>query len=659
MNYPVSPVVTAAQSGIVPPASARFRWFLTGLLLAGWLLAAPFCLVAQTYNVLLIPDSLKKNARAIVREQEYILEIKSPARAVVKEHHVYTIFNENADNIGGFFTSYGKFNSINSVSLSLYDAMGKEIKHVKKKDMEDHSYEDGFSLATDERYKTYNFYYKVYPYTVDYTEEDEYTGILDFDDWKPLYSSGISTQHSKYVIIAPKDYQVRYKLVNCNYQPVITESGDKKIYTWEAANLPARIMEANGPRWTEIAPYVMLAPSEFEAQGYKGNMSTWTDYGKFINQLRIGRDVLPEDIKKKVHELTDQLKTPREKIYTLYDFLQKNTHYISIQLGIGGWQPFPADYVATKRYGDCKALSNYMVALLKEAGIKGKYVEIRAGADAAYMVEDFPSFQSNHVITCVPLEKDTVWLECTSQTESPDYMGSFTGGRKGILIDEDGGHVVRTPSYSSRDNTRCRSVNAVIDGEGNLDAEVNTRYSGLLQELPHGLMHEISNDEREKYLNRLFHLPTYKVDKSSYEEVKGTIPVVKEYLHVLSPNYANVTGKRLFIAPDLFDKSNTRLPADSVRRYDFIEKEAFTEVDSITIKIPAGYRSEAIPQDISIDGKFGKYAASVKVSDDKIIYYRRWEEAASRFPASDYAELVKFYEQLYKADHNRIVLVKN
>src|SRR5258708_26745179 len=111
-----------------------------------------------------------------------------------------------------------------------------------------------------------------------------------------------------------------------------------------------------------------------------------------------------------------------------------------------------------------------MVALLKEAGIKGKYVEIRAGSDAVFMIEDFPSFQSNHVITCVPMEKDTIWLECTSQTESPNYMGSFTGGRKGILIDEDGGHVVKTPSYSSRDNTRRRFVNAGIHAEGNLAA---------------------------------------------------------------------------------------------------------------------------------------------------------------------------------------------
>jgi len=621
------------------------------------LLALSFSVSAQSFDVGLIPDSLKKDARAIVREEEYILEIKSPSKAVTKEHHAYTILNEKADNIGGYTSWYDKFISINSVTGTLYDAGGKEIKRVKKKDMGDFS-AVGENLMDDERYKEFNFYCRLYPYTVDYQEEDEVTGILAFDRWRPLYSSGISTQHSKYVIIAPKDYVVRYKPVNCNYQPVITESGDKKIYTWEVSNLPARHTEVAGPDWSQIAPHVLFAPSDFEAQGYKGNMSTWENFGKFINQLRAGRDVLPDDVKKKVHELTDHLTDTRQKVYALYDYLQKNTRYINVSLGIGGWQPFPAQYVATKRYGDCKALSNYMVALLKEAGINGKYVVIYGGEDEPDLVADFPSLQGNHIVSCVPLGKDTIWLECTSQTVSPDFMGSFTGNRKAILIDDDGGHIVRTPFYTAADNTRCRVVDASISEEGNLDADVNTGYTGVRQELPHDLMNELSGDQREKYLNDLFNLPTYKVDKSHYEEQKGTIPVVKEYLHVLSPSYASVSGRRLFVNPDLFDRSSYRLPTDSVRHYDFVDERAFLDIDSITLKIPAGYQPEAVPADLSIDSKFGKYHTSVKVSPDRIVYYRRYEESANRFPPADYPDLVKFYERLYKADHSRIVLVK-
>jgi hypothetical protein len=95
-----------------------------------------------------------------------------------------------------------------------------------------------------------------------------------------------------------------------------------------------------------------------------------------------------------------------------------------------------------------------------------------------------------------------------------------------------------------------------------------------------------------------------------------------------------------------------------VRHYDFVDERAFLDIDSITLKIPAGYQPEAVPADLSIDSKFGKYHTSVKVSPDRIVYYRRYEESANRFPPADYPDLVKFYERLYKADHSRIVLVK-
>ena len=614
---------------------------------------------AQTYSVALIPDSLKKGARAILREEEIVLEIKSPEKAIEKEHKVFTIINESGDNIGGYSSWYDKFTSINWIDGVLYDAMGKEMKKVKKKDMTDRSYVSEETLADDVRIKTHNFYCRTYPYTVDYSEEDEMKGILHFSEWAPLYSSGISTQHSKYVIIAPASYQVRYKPVNCNFQPVITTTGDKKVYTWEIGNLPAQAKEFAGPAWVDITPHVLFAPSDFEAQGYKGNMSSWENFGKFINLLRAGRDVLPENVRLKVHELTDHISDKRQKVYALYDYMQKNTRYISIQLGIGGWQPFPADYVAAKRYGDCKALSNFMVALLKEAGIKADYVVIYGGRDEPEIVDDFPSLQGNHIVTCVPMGKDSIWLECTSQTVSPDFMGSFTGNRKAILIDDDGGHIVRTPFYSAADNTRCRVVDATISDDGTLDASVNTRYSGCRGETPSALMNELSGDERQKYLNELFNLPTYSVDKSHYDEQKGTIPIVMEYLHVTSPSYASVSGKRLFVNPDLFDRSSYRLPADSVRHYDFVDKQAFTDVDSVLLKIPAGYQPEAVPADIAIDSKFGKYTARVKVMADRIVYYRRYEETVGRFPPADYPELVKFYDRLYKADHNRVVLVKS
>jgi hypothetical protein len=536
--------------------------------------------------------------------------------------------------------------------------MGKEIKHTKKSDWKDYSAYDGFSLLSDNRYKENEFYSAEYPYTVEYEEEDDCNGTQSFPTWMPLHQPRMSVQYSKFTVIAPADYIVRYKQFNLSTAPVITQKGNTKIYTWEIRNLPSQKNEINAPPFSEIAPAIIFAPSEFEVDGYKGDMTTWEGYGKFMYQLIKGRDVLPDNIKRKVHELTDHLGNGPEKIYALYDFLQKNTRYISIQLGIGGWQPFEASYVAEKKYGDCKALSNYMIALLKEAGITGKYVEIYGGQSPPSFDEDFPHSQSNHVISCVPLGKDTVWLECTSQTVSPGYMGSFTGNRKAILIDETGGHIVNTPVYNVADNVQLRMVKAIADEEGNLTADIQNNYTGLQQDFPHSLMLDASKEEREKYLNRMFSMPTYTIIKSDYKEHKGIIPSVDEYLQIKLSNYASVTGKRLFISPNIFGGATEKLSADTARKYDYIIKDAYRDIDSVEITIPGGYQLETLPKEVVLQTKFGKYISSVKITGNRIVYYRQMEQNSGRIAASEYNELVKFYEQVYKSDKSKVVLVK-
>lgn len=613
---------------------------------------------AQEYNVLLIPDSLRKGADVVKRYEEYVLTIKSPAKYTLYEKHAYTILNSSGNGYSRYLTNYDRFTSINSVSGKLFNMMGKEIKHSKKNDWKDYSAYDGFSLLSDSRYKENEFFSAEYPYTVEYEEEDDNDGTQAFPRWMPQRRPQMAVQYSKFTIVAPLDYIVRYKNLNFKGEPAISEKGDIRIYTWEIKNIPAKKTEVNAPEFSEIAPAVIFAPSKFEVQGYKGDMSSWEEYGKFMYQLIKGRDVLPDEIKRKVHELTDHLGNNREKINVLYDFLQKNTRYISIQLGIGGWQPFEAAYVAEKKYGDCKALSNYMIALLKEAGIQGKYVEIYGGDSPPPFIKDFSFSQSNHVISCVPLEKDTVWLECTSKTKSPGYMGSFTGNRNAILIDESGGHIVHTPVYKTSDNLQVRVMKAVTDSEGNLRADITNTYTGLQQDFPHSLMFDATKEEREKYLNQMFNLPTYKIVKSDYKEYRAVIPAVEESLQIELNRYATITGKRLFINPNIFGFTGERPLADTTRKYDYIIDDSYRDIDSVEIKIPDGYKPESVPKDNSFETKFGRYISSLKIQDSKIIYYRMMEQNSGRIPPSEYNDLVKFYDQVNKADRGKLVLVK-
>ena len=432
-----------------------------------------------------------------------------------------------------------------------------------------------------------------------------------------------------------------------------------KTYSWEVKNIAAVESEYAMPSWYEVTTSVFIATEKFTLEDYEGSNASWKDFGKFVYDLKKGRDQLPDNIKQKVHELTDGLPDVKDKIAVLYKYMQDNTRYISIQLGIGGWQPFDAKYVGTKKYGDCKALSNFMYSLLKEAGIYSVYTVITASDEDDYLLTDLPCSQFNHVILFVPDGKDTTWLECTSQTKAAGYIGGQTSNRYAIAVDENGGTLVRTPKYGAKENLEIRRIQATVNPDGHLDAVIKTKYEAEQQDRVHAFINGLSKDKLMEFLKEDIELPTYDIKNFDYKEQKGPLPVVDETLELVASNYATVSGKRIFVVPNIITRTHRRLKDDEDRKYELVLGFAFTDIDTVEINLPEGYTSESMPQDVRIESKFGKYSASVKLSENKMTYYRSYEHFSGRFPAKDYDDLVKFYDSIYKADRNKVVLVKN
>src|SRR5450432_162561 len=637
--------------------SAKLRVCLTGLFLF-----LQIYLSAQdkseNYIKGAIPDSLTKGADAVCRLDEQEVEILSPGKIVVRERHVYTILNDNAEGLSTYNTHYDKLTTINYANGTLYNSLGKELKHFRTKDMFDYS-NPGAALVSDDRVKSSRFSYNSYPYTVDYEEEDDMAGTYYIPDWDPPRSSKLSVEVSRYILTAPVNYKFRYKLFNTDVKPTITTRKDKITYVWEIRNLPVVPKEPFSVSNYSYNPFMLVGPTDFEMEGYNGNMSDWNEYAKFYSLLQKGRDVLPEDLKQQVHKLTDNIADPYKKIEILYDYLQKNTHYVLIMFGIGGWQPYDASYVAKNKYGDCKALSNFMVALLKEAGIKGHAVIIRGDEQETDFFAEFPTHQFNHVICAVPVGKDTVWLECTDQYLPAGYLGSFTANRYGLFIDDNGGTLVHTTAYLLKDNTSIRKISANLDGEGNLQLKSETDYKALSHDLIRDLIHVYSRDQQSDYLKKIFNLPTYTVNAFNYkEDYTGRLPVMLETLDISVTNYAHVSGKRIFLNPNVLRRSETKFSEEKDRVLDFQFKTEYSETDSIAISIPVGYETESQQKDLVLDTKFGSYQTHTKILADRIIYYRQFQQFRGRFPASAYEEIKSFYNKVYDADRSQIVLVR-
>lgn len=610
------------------------------------------------YAVASIPDSLLKGSNVVKRMENMQFTIISTDQSVLRYKYALTILNENGDRYAHLTEWYDKLRQISSIEGSLYDKDGKLLKKLKQKEILDLSAVDDISLIDDNRRKAHSFYHKVYPYTVEYEVEIKYNNTFSIPSWFPQEYEHQAVEESRYTVSVPSDYQIRYRMHNYKGEPVQTTEKNRKVYTWQAKGMLPIEKEFASPRWHELTTVVSLAPTEFEIEGYKGNMSTWKEFGLFFNNLKKDRDKLPDPVRKAVQKLTAGVKDDKEKVKALYNYLQQNTRYISIQLGLGGWQPYNAAYVAQKGYGDCKALSNYMYSLLKEAGIKSNYALIKAGEGDDLVMDDFPTNQFNHAILCVPFPKDTMWLECTSQSAPAGYMGNFTGNRKALLIDEEGGTVVPTMRYGLKENIQKRTVKATLNEQGTLQARVLTNYKAIQQDNLSGMIENLSNEKVKEVLNEELGLSSYQVNGFKYNQKKDALPEIIEELDLTVNSFATVSGKRLFITPNLLNKASTKLTEDQERKY-FIEiKLEYKDIDSIEITIPDGYRVESIAQDVSLQSKFGTYSATMKLENNKLIYIRTREQYAGKHPAKDYGELAKYFNAIHKADRNRIVFVK-
>ncbi len=607
-----------------------------------------------------IPAALLRQAHAVKRMETLSFEVISPGEAILRRKYAITILDENADELAGFSEYYDRLHEIKNIEGTLFDREGRELKKLKNRQVIDLSGAGDNNLADDNRRKFHHFYYKVYPYTVQYEVDIRYNGTLFFPVWIPRETEQFSVEQSVFTLIAPPGYTVRFRSFNYPGDPLngITDR-HKNSWTWQVSNQEAVQEEYAAPGWYEYNTVVFSGPAAFELEKYSGDMSSWKSFGRFVYMLKQGRDRLPENIRQTVHRLTDHLPGLREKIAALYTYLQQNTRYISIQLGIGGWQPFDAAYVAANAYGDCKALTNYMYSLLKEAGIPSCYTLVRAGRNADKIIEDFPAQQFNHVILCVPLQPDSIWLECTSQTLPAGYLGDFTCDRTALVVTEEGGTLVRTPRYGLNENSEIRHIRASLGADASLQVRAVSQYSGLKQDRYHDLINGLSKEKVKDVLKEELDFGSYDIGSFGYREENTSLPVIEEDLEILAGNYATLTGKRIFVVPNIMSRSRRRLAADSARRYDLDLGPASREADTVEIQVPDGYMAESVPKNVDLETPFGTYHCRTKLEGNKIIYYRSMELFSGRFPASGYNELVLFYENIYKADRGRMVLIRS
>lgn len=624
------------------------------------LLLGKLCIAQVNYDPGLIPKSLLPYASAVVRNKEVTIQVLNTDNTVYHVKNAITVLNKNGDDKARITIWHNKSNQIKYVKGLIYDEYGKQIAKFSESSFRDVSAANDFSLFEDSRVKYFAPAVISYPYTIEYEYEVRSKQSLNFNSWEPANKVGIAVEKSSFTFICKPDFQIRYKEINLpNTAAVSTNAEGLKTYSWYINNLKAFRDEPYSPDPDTYQSSVRIAPESFSYEGIKGSFTNWNELGKWVyDKLLLNRDQLPPETIAHVKDITKDITDPKQKARKIYQYVQQKTRYISVQIGIGGYRPFTAAEVDKLGYGDCKALVNYTYALLKTVGIESYYCQVQAGDQKKDMMPNFASMdQGNHVILCIPFKNDTTWLECTNQKIPFGFLGTFTGNRTVLACTPQGGKLLHTPYYTSQSNTQVRKAQFTVSTVGELSGNMQTWFKGTQYGNREELMGE-SATEQEKELKKIYPINNFEIKGFSFTQDKDQDPVTTENIKFFARDYASVNNDKIFF---LINPVNRQVstPRDIRNRLnDVYINYGYTDEDEIIYKLPAGYRLEKAPLNISVNKPFGTYIATMSIKDGILTYNRKMQIIDGNYTKDTYQDLIRFYQDVADADNYNVMLVK-
>ena len=155
------------------------------------------------YSYLSIPDSLKENSNAVIRNNSVEISIEDVDEMVIHKKVVVTVLNKLGNRYASMYEGYDNDTKITNLSAYIYNSLGKQIKKYKERDFLDVSAVDGGTLYSDSRVKYVNYTPISYPYTVVFESEYRTSSTGFIPSWFPLKGYHVSVEKSEYQLKNP------------------------------------------------------------------------------------------------------------------------------------------------------------------------------------------------------------------------------------------------------------------------------------------------------------------------------------------------------------------------------------------------------------------------------------------------------------------------
>ena len=313
-------------------------------------------------------------------------------------------------------------------------------------------------------------------------------------------------------------------------------------------------------------------------------------------------------------------------VKALYAWDSAQVRYVGLELGVGGFVPISATKTLETGYGDCKAHSTLLEALLAAKGITAYPVIINWSNTFSKPPLPTP-FWFNHAIDYLP--KYHVFLDSTGEYETPGQLAIGERGKPTVIA---GPHprLLYTPGAQPAHNRLVYNATLHLTASGGItgQAQMTTHgwwawmYREIFASVPPGAYGHVMN---------LLLTPS----GGGSGTFSPGVPTVLDQPFVVGAHWSNphftAPGKNIsfpmppgpYLVPSLSGTPNpinalAAAAGATLRRHPVVTY--LGQVDwQTTLDIPAGYAPRYVPHDVALTNPAGSFSYHVTTTASSIV----------------------------------------
>ena len=426
----------------------------------------------------------------------------------------------------------------------------------------------------------------------------------------------------------------------------------------QTADLPEFIIEDDAPNYKRSAPYLMVIPRE--SSGANGNtryFKTMSDLYQWCSKpLTLMNNNLPQ-IEKKALELTVNCASDEEKIEALCKWVQQNIRYIAFLDGISGYTPDNAQDVITKKYGDCKGMSNLLKCLLISVGFDARLVWVATEDLAKDLDITNPMPFANHMICALHKNDSLHFFDPTVKSLRFGEIPENLQGQTALAEDGENYIVSKIPQHSAHYNRDSLYVQYSIAGN-NLTGKAERWFRGESKHSVSYWMNSMTEAEKRQITTEFLKKGEAQDSVSNIETegLNSSSPEIGIKYDIVRRSNISTFGDQLFINIDSNnDFQNGKI--DTLKRKTAIKlphKEYTVQVANLLI--PKEYTINKVPENIEISREKYSFTISYTREGNSIIYRKEMFIFAPIIEKSEFKQWNADIEALRKAYSELIIL---